>query len=129
MNYHAATPLSALQPILILIVPESLACLPIGTRLPINPCMVDLGQQKMGLACEESERAEKPRRDKNQAVPRCRFHFDKAKIMTGSLDGGIMRIPGSITYHDATANVADVSTRTGNDAFTPQFGSEITMQC
>jgi hypothetical protein len=83
--------------------------------------MVDLDQQKMGLACEESERAEKPRRDKNQAVPRCRFHFDKARIMTGSLDGGIRRIPSSILYHNATANVAHLSTRTGNDAFNPQF--------
>lgn len=83
----------------------------------------------MGLACEESERAEKPRRDENQAVPRCRFHFDKASIMTGSLDADVGRFPSSILCHGATANVADLSTGTGNDAFNaPRFGSEIAMQ-
>lgn len=35
----------------------------------------------------------------------------------------------SILYHDATANVADLSTGTGNDASNaPKYGSEIAMQ-
>lgn len=108
--------------------PESLACLPIGTRFPIRARWT-LASKRLGLPCEESERAEKPRRDKNQAVPRCRFHFDKAEIMTGSLDVEIKRFPGSILCHGATANVADLSTGTGNDAFQPQLRSEIAMQC
>jgi hypothetical protein len=58
-------------------------------------------------------------------MPRCRFHFDKASIVTASLDVKIGSFPGSILYHDATANVADLSTGTGNDAFKPQLVSEI----
>lgn len=81
--------------------------------------MVDLGQQKLGLPCEESERAEKPRRVKNQAVPRCRFHLDNAEIMADSLAVEIRRFPGSVLYHNATTNVADLTTGTGNDAFQP----------
>lgn len=39
----------------------------------------------------------------------------------------IKRFPGSILYHDATTNVADLTAGTGNDAFQPQVRSEIVI--
>lgn len=39
----------------------------------------------------------------------------------------IKRFPGSIFYHDATTNVADLTAGTGNDAFQPQVRSEIAI--